>query len=356
MFKFGLYVFRNQVFHFNCKSRPPERNLFTNPDPKHAQYLTLSSNLVQRNGTEMKKLLLLLLAPLAGLAQQDPQFTINNDYNSFVNPAFMVNDYKLNVTAQHRQQWIGFDGRPITTLANASYFIEKIKSGFGISYMHDQLGAQRSMAGTINYAYDIRIKTEHHLIPSIQFGLLHNSLDGSKLDPIQDGDPNIVTSKTTAYNFDMGLGIAYRFQGITVGFSAMHLTSPTVNLGDGTTNSSYNVARHYYGLASYEAKISRIWRIKPIAFVKSDAASIQFDQFLWVGTRNLNKYFDGVSVGGGYRIDDAAMVGIEFKLKWFTLAYTYDITTSGIRNYSSGSHEAYLRIHLFQVTKSNDQQ
>jgi hypothetical protein len=88
--------------------------------------------------------------------------------------------------------------------------------------------------------------------------------------------------------------------------------------------------------------------LKPISFLKTDGASTQFDQFLWFGTRNLNKYFDGVSIGAGYRIDDAAMVGIEFKLKWFTLGYSYDITTSGIRKYSHGSHEAYLRLHLFK--------
>lgn len=301
----------------------------------------------------MKKLLLLLLAPLAGLAQQDPQFTINNDYNSFVNPAFVINDHKLNVSGWHRQQWVGFDGRPIVGLANASYYVEKIKSGFGVSYIYDKLGAQINQSALINYAFNVQIG-KHQLIPAIQFGFNFNQLDGAELDPIQQNDPNIISSSASGMNFDLGLGLAYRFEGIAVGFSVRHLANPPITFKDQNATTTYTNARHYYGYASYEAKLGNIWRLKPVALFKSDAASYQFDQFLWVGTRNLNKYFDGVSVGGGYRIDDAAMVGIEFKLKWFTLAYTYDIITSGIRNYSSGSHEAYLRIHLFQVTPKGE--
>jgi type IX secretion system PorP/SprF family membrane protein len=259
----------------------------------------------------------------------------------------MVNDYKLNVTAQHRQQWVGFDGRPITTLINASYRVDKAWSAFGVSILSDKLGAQYSGGATFNYAFDGKIG-EHHIVPGIQMGLLYNTLDGSKLDPIQENDPNIVSSKSNGMVFDLGLSIAYMFKGLAIGFSGTHLTAPTLKFEEGGTLSEYTVARHYYGYASYEALLGRHFRLKPISFVKTDGASTQFDQFLWFGTRNLNKYFDGVSIGAGYRIDDAAMVGIEFKLKWFTLGYSYDITTSGINNYSSGSHEIYLRVHLFK--------
>lgn len=298
----------------------------------------------------MKKLLLLLFFPLTVLAQQDPQFTLNNEYNSWANPSFMVNDYKLNVIVQHRQQWVGFNGRPITTLVNTSYRIDKAWSALGISFLSDLLGAQHTGGATLNYAFDGRIG-EHHIVPGIQMGLLFNTLDGSKLNPIDETDPNIVSEKSNGMAFDIGLSLAYIYKGLSIGFSAKHLSAPVVKLSEGGTNSEYTVARHYYAHVSYEALLGRHFRLKPISFLKTDAASTQFDQFLWFGTRNLNRYFDGVSFGVGYRIDDAAMVGIEFKLKWFTLGYSYDITTSGINNYSKGSHEGYLRVHLFGKPK-----
>ncbi|MCF8460344.1 MAG: PorP/SprF family type IX secretion system membrane protein [Flavobacteriales bacterium] len=298
----------------------------------------------------MKKLILLTLIPLFVQGQQDPQFTFNNDYNSYSNPSFMVNDYKLNVTAQHRQQWVGFKGRPITTLVNASYRVDKAWSAFGVSVLWDMLGAQHSGGATLNYAFDGKIG-EHHIVPGIQMGLLYNTLDGSKLDPIQENDPNIVSSKSNGIGFDLGLSLAYMHKGLAIGFSGTHITAPTLKFEEGGTLSEYTVARHFYGYASYEALLGTHFRLKPISFAKTDGASTQFDQFLWFGTRNLNKYFDGVSLGLGYRIDDAVATAIEFKLKWFTLGYSYDITTSGINNYSSGSHEMYLRVHLFNKSE-----
>lgn len=295
--------------------------------------------------------ILFLLLPFVGFAQQDPQFTFNNDYNSYVNPSFVVNDYKLNVSAWHRHQWVGFDGAPVVTLVNASYFIEKIKSGFGASFVSDQLGAQHNMEGVINYAFDGRIG-EHHLIPGIQLGIVANTLDGSKLDPIQQGDPNITEELSSDMTFDLGLGLAYRWRGLCVAFSSKHLTGSTLKFNDGNNISSYTVARHYYFYTSYEAKIGQHLRMKPITFLKTDAASTQFDVQLWFGARNLGKIFDGPSIAVGYRIDDAVSVAAEFKLKWFTLGYAYDITTSGLRKFSDGSHEGFLRIHFFQFSDS----
>lgn len=293
--------------------------------------------------------LLLALLPLVTFAQQDPQFSFNNEFNSYVNPSFVINDYKLNVVAQHRQQWVGFNGRPISTVINASFNVEKAWSGFGFSFLWDKLGAQHSGGGVINYAFDGKIG-KHHIIPGIQMGVLFNTLDGSQLDPIQENDPNIVNSKSSGVAFDLGLSIAYRFRGLAIGFSANHLTGSTIKFEEGTTLSEYTVARNYYAYASYEALIGRHLRLKPISFLKTDAASAQFDLQLWFGGRNIGKVFDGPSIGIGYRIDDAVTFAAEFKLKWFTLGYSYDITTSGLNNYSSGSHEIYLRVHLFKIS------
>lgn len=293
-------------------------------------------------------ILIFTLLPFLAFAQQDPQFSFTNEFNSYVNPSFMVNDYKLNVTAQHRQQWVGFPGRPIVTLVNASHYVDKARSAFGVSFLSDKLGAQYTGSALFNYAFDGRIG-EHHIIPGIQMGMIFNTLDGSQLDPIQENDPNIITSKGKAFAFDLGLSIAYRWNGLAIGFSTKHLTSPALKFNEGTAISNYTVARHYYAYASYEVLLGNHFRLKPITSLKTDVASTQLDVQAWFGGRNIGKVFDGPSIGVGYRLDDAVTVAAEFKLKWFTLGYAYDITTSGLNNYSKGSHEIYLRVHLFQL-------
>ena len=48
------------------------------------------------------------------------------------------------------------------------------------------------------------------------------------------------------------------------------------------------------------------------------------------------------SVGVSYRHQDAVMLIIGGQFKGFRLGYSYDITTSILRKYSSGSHELTL--------------
>lgn len=265
----------------------------------------------------------------------------------------MVNEYKLNVTAQHRQQWVGLEGRPITTLANASYRVDRAWSAFGVSVLHDKLGAQTSIDAIFNYAFDGKIG-EHHIIPGIQMGLLFNTLDGSQLDPIQDNDPNIVNGESSGFAFDLGLSLAYRWRGLAVSFSSKHLTAPKMKFTEGNTLSEYSVARHYYGLIAYEGRW-RKFRYKPITFLSAGNAFTQFDQFMWFGACNLTKYFDGVSAGFGYRIGigitDAAMFGLELSFLWFDVGYSYNQTTSRLTQSSSGGHEMYLRVHMFKNSK-----
>ncbi len=305
-------------------------------------------------------------------AQQDPQFSQYQDYSSYINPSFIINDYQVNVDVQHRQQWVGFDGRPISTLANVSVdlnrgengfwvkvpesgrwlkrnFLKTIsRSGFGISVLSDKLGAQYSGGVKFNYAYCITLGA-HRIIPGIYTGVLYNTLDGSQLNPVQSGDQNIITSNQGGAAFDIGVGLSYRFKGLVVGFSANHLVGPTLEYAEGGNVSEVSIARHYYGLVRYDFEIGRVFRLKPLSFVKTDAASAQFDQWLFFGADNLTKVLHRVNIGVGYRIDDAVMVSGELIFKWFRFGYSYDITTSGLNSYSNGSHEITLRMHLFPV-------
>jgi type IX secretion system PorP/SprF family membrane protein len=281
-------------------------------------------------------------------AQQDPQFSQYQDYSPYINPSFIVNDYQLNADVQHRQQWVGFDGRPISTAANVSYEVKKAHSAFGITYLIDALGAQYSHNARLNYAGAIRFRG-HTIAPGIYMGVLANHLDGSQLNPVQSGDQNIITSNQAGVAFDIGVGLSYRFKGLVVGFSASHLAGPTLEYAEGGNTSEVTIARHYYGLVRYDFEIGRVFRLKPLSFVKTDAASAQFDQWLFFGADNLTKVLHRVNIGVGYRIDDAVMVSAELVFKWFRFGYSYDITTSGLNSYSNGSHEITLRMHLFPV-------
>ncbi|HAH24600.1 MAG TPA: hypothetical protein DCL77_12755, partial [Prolixibacteraceae bacterium] len=66
--------------------------------------------------TVMKKifcfLFLYIIANLAAIAQQDPQFTFNKMTQLSVNPGFAGNDGMVNGLILNRYQWVGVDGAP----------------------------------------------------------------------------------------------------------------------------------------------------------------------------------------------------------------------------------------------------
>jgi type IX secretion system PorP/SprF family membrane protein len=181
-------------------------------------------------------------------------------------------------------------------------------------------------------------------------------LDGSMLTAIDESDPTVPTGRTSGLVPDFGLSLAYRFKGLSVGFATRHITEGGLKLETLSTTAVYNVARHYYAHASYDISLGHYLRLKPLVFLKSDAASTQFDNQIWFGVRNISKYFDGASIAVGYRIDDAVVFGAEVKLRWFSIGYSYDMTTSQLNNYSNGSHEFFLRAHVFKGYRTSKAQ
>jgi hypothetical protein len=88
----------------------------------------------------------------------------------------------------------------------------------------------------------------------------------------------------------------------------------------------------------------------PSLLLKSDATSTQLDGSV------LFMYDDMVWLGATFRTEDAIapMIGYQYKFPKGTsmlrLGYSYDVTTSELKNYSSGSHEIMLS-YCFQLIK-----
>jgi len=268
-------------------------------------------------------------------AQQDPQFTMNMFNRLYANPGYAGSNNGICANVLHRQQWVGFEGRPVTTMANVDATVKALHGGVGISILSDGLGAQYS--GGVNLSYAFRLDLGPGTLGiGVEGGVLFNTLHGEDLVAIQAGDPEILGLGTAnGMAPDLGFGIYYHTDKLYAGISAKHLISPKIDFEfDGS--STYTVARHYYAMAGYTWDIDPVWSLSPSVFLKTDAASTQFD----INVRALWKNM--VWAGVSYRIDDAVGIMAGVNIKSFRVGYSYDVTTSGINNYSSGSHEIML--------------
>ncbi len=80
-------------------------------------------------------LLLLFLKPEQSTAQQDPMFSQYMNNILAVNPAYAGSKNLVSAQAMTRNQWVAFDGAPVTQTFSLHAPITKYRMGLGISLL-----------------------------------------------------------------------------------------------------------------------------------------------------------------------------------------------------------------------------
>jgi type IX secretion system PorP/SprF family membrane protein len=292
----------------------------------------------------MNKLAILLLVCLFSLsgmlfAQQDPIYSQYMMNQLIINPGYAgINDVVcLNATT--RQQWVGIKGAPNTTIFDGNAPIKPfgINSGVGVVIFSDNLGFQKNLALNLDYCYKMDLR-KGKLGLGINLGFFNQALKADKWIPPQYSDPRqddlIPGTNESAFGFDAGLGAYYKTDDLYLGLSSDHILQPKVKFQNAYTQ----LKRHYYLLAGYRIVMPNpLIEVRPSTFLASDGKTTSL-------TLNTNVVYNKRFMGGvSYRAGDAiiAMLGIEL-FNGLKVSYSYDITTTGLSHYSSGTHEFVL--------------
>jgi type IX secretion system PorP/SprF family membrane protein len=261
-----------------------------------------------------------MLAGFTGTAQQDPQFSMNMYNRLFTNPGYAGSNGGICATAILREQWAGFDGNPQSGVISVESEVKAIHGGVGLTVLLDRLGAESTISAKLAYAFRLDLGPGTLGI-GVEAGIISRSLDGTKLDPIQGGDPNIPNTSSSGLVPDIGFGLYYHTDKLYFGVSSTHLSEGGLKLETLSQTKVYNVARHYYAMAGYNFDISPTFQLKPSLFLKSDAASTQLDVNLTVMYNQL------IFAGASYRIDDAVavMAGVHLSLDILTISQHLDL-------------------------------
>jgi type IX secretion system PorP/SprF family membrane protein len=287
---------------------------------------------------------------ITGFSQQDPQFSQNMHNKLYPNPAVAGSNQAICLTLLGRYQWLQFDGNPETYLLSVHGPVNLLKQNFGVglSVTKDRLGSQSSLGakGALAWRKGLGNGT---VGVGVGLGMINVALDpfseGDAIDGIA-GDPSINAASVSDIGFDMDLGLYYHADKLYVGFSSTHITQSELK----NTNLSYNVARHYYVMAGYNAELNPNFVIQPSVLAKSDATSTQFELNMML------VYKQQMWAGMSYRVSDAIapMIGVNWPLGNGNIkfGYAYDITLSLLKSYSAGSHELMLG-YCFDINDKN---
>ncbi|MDR0667180.1 MAG: type IX secretion system membrane protein PorP/SprF [Prevotellaceae bacterium] len=145
----------------------------------------------------MKKAILLIsvTSVLAGLfpakAQQIPQFSQYMFNGLYVNPAYA--GYKENMYAHfvHRNQWVGIDGSPKTTMLSIDGRIAG-GSNLGLVFANDVIGPFATNSLMLSYSFRFNTSDISRLSFGLSGGALHYGIDKDKVgrDPLAETTEN----------------------------------------------------------------------------------------------------------------------------------------------------------------------
>ena len=303
----------------------------------------------------MRRVLIGLLCGFSMLfdivAQQDPQYSQYMFNQMAVNPGYAGSHDVVCLSAVHRQQWVGIEGAPVTSVftVNTPFKMFGAVHGIGLTMMSDQLGFDQNVSVGLDYAYRFSVGPGKLGI-GVSGMFLKKALSAKWHIPggvDWNSDPAIPGESESVMGFDMGLGVFYRAENAYLGFSSTHLLEPALKYKDKPQAKS-TLKRHYYATAGTVFPMNNpAWEMAPSLMVYSDGTSSQF-------TANVNMMYGKKVWGGvGYRLSEAiiAMIGVDL-FNGMKVGYSFDYTYSNLRNYVSagGSHEVMIS-YCFSLVK-----
>ncbi|NRD20648.1 type IX secretion system membrane protein PorP/SprF [Winogradskyella eckloniae] len=296
--------------------------------------------MIQRS-SQIKELIVLvvILISTISFAQQDPQYT-HYMYNTLsVNPAYAGQRETFSAVGLHRSQWVGINGAPQTQTLSIHSPLRNERIGLGLNVVNDALGPARESFIDANVSYTIPLNAEDlKLSFGVKGGLHILDTDWSKgryrhTDPAFEENLNLISPM-------IGAGLYMHTRKWYLGLAVPNFI--TTDHYDDYTESVATERMHFYLIGGYVFNISETTELKPAFLVKGvSGAPIIADV-------SANFWFQKkLTLGLAWRWDDSvsALAGFQVTPGMF-IGYSYDMTSTGLNNYNSGTHEVTLRFEV----------
>lgn len=289
----------------------------------------------------MKRIFTYLLTciPAFLIAQQMPYFTQVRTNAVFFNPAVTGTKKTLDLRLVYRNQWVGYDGHPVTQAFNLNSRFFKGKMGAGLQYYKDITGPTQRNLFNLAYAYHFRYPDVEMSI-GVSANFFKYFINGT-LITIRNTQDKAIDRSILADDrfFDMNAGWLLYNDRFHIGLCAQNLIQQSAEYYEGVPDSLkgaiIKMVPHPFFTVGYN------WGGNPFFVWENtlnagyiSGATISLDYSLRVFIRN--KFI----VGGSYRLKDAFSLHAGFILMdQVQVAYSYDIGMSALRKAHQNSHE-----------------
>jgi type IX secretion system PorP/SprF family membrane protein len=266
-------------------------------------------------------------------AQQDPQFTQYFDNALFVNPAYAGSTGMLSANTIHREQWVGFEGRPSSTTMSLHSPLSYESVGLGLTAVRDVIGPLSQTMFYGDFSYSLKLTKTSKLAFGLKAGLNLINSQTSTLSTTQSGDVNLMNNMRNRVNPNFGFGMYYHSPRFFAGISTPKLIEQSI---DGTETNKEK--RHYFAIVGAVLPVSKDWKIRPSSQLKATVGAPMSIDFSVTGI-----YSDKIWFGSMYRLNAAYGVFAQYQINpQFRIGVASDFSTTKIRKYNYGTFEVLL--------------
>jgi len=296
----------------------------------------------------MKKILIFILIIVAAhvKGQQLPQYSqyMINDY--VLNPAIGGSKGYFEAKSDNRYQWQGITDAPRTYILSVHGPTKSQKVGIGGQLFTDVTGPTRRNGFKMSYAYHFKPDDNVTLAMGISGGILQYLVDAAKITVLDGGDVALSNASQSVVVPDFDFGIYAYSKKFYVGIAMPQLIQNKLRFFDYNKKPLSRLEAHYFAMAGYKYDINEDFQVEPSVLMKMvNPVPVQFD----FGTKLT--YKQRFWIGGAYRTKDAISALVGFTFENILFGYSYDFTSSNLKNYSSGTHEFMIGLKFIQEAK-----
>jgi type IX secretion system PorP/SprF family membrane protein len=277
--------------------------------------------------------LILLTISFNTYGQQDAQFAQYFDNTLYVNPAYAGSRGMMNVTLIHREQWVGFNGRPRSTTFSIHSPLRYESIGVGLTMIADEAGPIKQNMFYGDISYRLKFKNNRKLVFGLKGGMNMINIGLTSLQKVEENDSKLLSNVRNNINPNFGGGIFYHTPSFFFGLSTPKIIEQSY---DGSKSNMEK--RHYFLVTGGVFPVNQEWKMRPSIQAKfTEGAPLSVD-FSLAGIYN-----EKIWIGGLYRLDAAFAAFVQFQLSpQFKMGMASEFGMQKIRNYNYGTFEVLL--------------
>ncbi len=315
-----------------------------------------------------RQILFLCLFVLSGQGLRAQNFEFSQFFASrlYLNPTFAAAEEHLSISGVHRSQWTSISEAYTSTQVSLIHPLtsrtKKMENwgGIGLSLVNDNAanGLVKNTGANASFAYNLPLKSKNEKY--VSFGMMLGFIQkqanigagwGNQYRPGSGLDPSLATGEedlmATRIMPDVGVGVSYNAQfgkkkrrrkNLSLGLSGYQLNSPNESLVEGQTQNLPPVIKTF-GRIDIPSHLGIY--ISPNYIVVYQAGLIQINPGV---SAKFPASFDSKSklanvdiiAGIWHRLEDSFIFATGLNTDKFTFAFSYDLNTSSLNNYTNG--------------------